>query len=94
VEPIVIHRGFITVERVNSFKLLCLWLDNNLKWETNTWAIVGRSRKYPYPHGGNFRCLKGEGGKMSPKGGEEKCLRVSEGGGGGGEECGYVCLKV
>jgi hypothetical protein len=26
-----------------------------------------------------------------PKGGEEKCLRMSEG---GGEECGYVCLKV
>ena len=35
----------IPVERVNSFKLLGLWLDNNLKWETNTWAIIKKGRK-------------------------------------------------
>ena len=47
-EPIVIHRGFITVERVNSFKLLDLWLDNNLKWETNTWPIIKKGWKRLY----------------------------------------------
>ena len=38
----------IPVERVNSFKLFGLWLDNNLKWETNPWAIIKKGRKRLY----------------------------------------------
>ena len=56
---------------------------------------MGRSRKDPYPPTEEIFAVR--------RGREEKCLRMSEGGErknvlgcpkGGGEECGYVCLKV
>ena len=34
-----------TLERVPSFKLLGLWIDNNLKWQTNTDYIIRKAVK-------------------------------------------------
>ena len=34
-----------TLERVSSFKLLGLWIDNNLKWQTNTDYIIRKASK-------------------------------------------------
>jgi hypothetical protein len=38
------------ISRVSSYKLLgvCQWIDNNLKWETNTWALIKKGRKRLY----------------------------------------------
>ena len=36
------------INRVSSYKLLSVWNDNNLKWETNTWALIKKSRKRLY----------------------------------------------
>ena len=30
---------------VSSYKLLGMWIDNNLKWETNTWALIKKAGK-------------------------------------------------
>ena len=49
-----------------------------------SWVVPEKIHNPPPPHGGHFCCLKGEGGKMSQdvrRGGEEKCLRMSKGGG-------------
>ena len=35
----------IPVERVNSFKLLRLGIDDNLKWETNSWSVIKKAGK-------------------------------------------------
>ena len=34
-----------TIERVTSYKLLGLWIDNNMKWNTNTEKIVKKAAK-------------------------------------------------
>ena len=34
-----------TVERVTSYKLLGLWVDDNMKWNTNTEKIVKKAAK-------------------------------------------------
>ena len=34
-----------TVERVTSYKLLALWIDDNMKWNTNTEKIVKKAAK-------------------------------------------------
>ena len=34
-----------TLERVSAFKLLGLWIDDNLKWQTNTDYIIGKAVK-------------------------------------------------
>ena len=36
------------ISRVSSYKLLGVWIDNNLKWKTNTWALLKKSRKRLY----------------------------------------------
>jgi hypothetical protein len=36
------------ISRVSSYKLLGVWIDNNLKWETNTWAVIKKGRKRLY----------------------------------------------
>jgi hypothetical protein len=36
------------ISRVSSYKLLVVWIDNNLKWETNTWALIKKGRKRLY----------------------------------------------
>jgi hypothetical protein len=36
------------VERVTSFKLLGTWLDDNLKWDSNTEYLVKKARKQLY----------------------------------------------
>lgn len=35
----------IPVERVRSFKLLGLGIDDNLKWETNSWSVIKKAGK-------------------------------------------------
>ena len=40
--------GQSLISRVSSYKLLGVWIDNNLKWETNTWALIKKSRKSLY----------------------------------------------
>ena len=35
------------INRVSFYKLLGVWIDNNLKWETNTWALIGQWAKRP-----------------------------------------------
>ncbi len=37
-----------TLERVTCFKLLGLWIDDNLKWNTNTEHIVKKAAKRLY----------------------------------------------
>ncbi len=34
-----------TIERVNSYKLLGLWIDDNMKWNTNTEKIIKKAAK-------------------------------------------------
>jgi hypothetical protein len=34
-----------TLERVSAFKLLGLWIDDNLKWQTNIYYIIGKAVK-------------------------------------------------
>ena len=36
------------ISGVSSYKLLGVWIDNNLKWETNTWALIKKGRKRLY----------------------------------------------
>ena len=38
----------LEIERVSSFKLLGIWLDDNLKWNSNTDYIVKKARKRLY----------------------------------------------
>ena len=45
------------VERVGSYKLLGLHINDNLKWETHTWSIIKKSRKRLY----FFKLLKNYG---------------------------------
>ena len=33
------------IERVNSYKVLVLWIDDNLKWNTNTEKIIKKAAK-------------------------------------------------
>ena len=37
-----------TIERVTSFKLLGLWVDDNLKWNTNTNHVIKKAAKRLY----------------------------------------------
>ena len=34
-----------TLERISAFKLLGLWIDDNLKWQTNTDYFIGKAVK-------------------------------------------------
>jgi hypothetical protein len=36
------------ISRVSSYRLLGVWIDNNLKWETITWALIKKGRKRLY----------------------------------------------
>ena len=36
------------ISRVSSYKLLGVWIDNNLKLETNTWSLIKKGRKRLY----------------------------------------------
>ena len=40
--------GDQVVERVGSYKLLGLHIDDNLKWGAHTWSIIKQSRKRLY----------------------------------------------
>ena len=33
------------INRVSSYKLLGVWIDSNLKWETNTWVSIKKAGK-------------------------------------------------
>ena len=44
-----------TLERVSAFKLLGLWIDDNLKWQTNTDYIIGKAVKRGCPQKSNIR---------------------------------------
>ena len=46
--PLVLKQPEIennTIERVTSYKLLGLWIDDNMKWNTNTEKIVKKAAK-------------------------------------------------
>ena len=40
----------ITIEKVSTFKLLGVWIDGNLKWQTNTDRIVKKAVKPLFLH--------------------------------------------
>ena len=48
VEPPSIHIGDVVIERVNVFKLLGVWLQDNLKWNKHIEEITRRANKELY----------------------------------------------
>ena len=40
-----LQAGQPSIFGVSSYKLLGVWINNNLKWETNTCALIKKSRK-------------------------------------------------
>ena len=53
-----------TIERVTSYKLLGLWIDDNMKWNTNTEKIVKKAAKRLFLHC-HFKVLKSYGASTS-----------------------------
>ena len=45
IPPLTFMINDTTLERVSAFKLLGLWIDDNLKWQTNTDYIIGKAVK-------------------------------------------------